>query len=163
MKTKKTSILSFALLLFFILAMKTANACNDSVVSLTSATDNLDGTFTYVIEACPEFNGLEGNPDEWSFTFFPATITINSFTPATVNTTTNDIYTGSASGNVLVYPTSSPIIAHGNNTLCETYTITVTGQATSILVDTHTDDGSPICDHTLTFPACSGAPGFIQN
>ncbi len=163
MKTKKTSILTYALVVIFILGIKVANACNVSVVTLTSATDNLDGTFTYVIEACPEYNGLEGPPDEWSFTFFPATITINSFTPATVNTSSNDIYTGSASGNVLSYPTGSPLIAHSSNTLCATYTITVTGQATSILVDTHTDDGSPICDHTLTFPACSGAPGFIQN
>lgn len=154
--------------LFFV--AQNSSACDDSSAVLVSATDNGDGTFTYVFDVCIEFNGLEGSPDAFDFTFSPASTVVQTspaFTPASVSTSSGDIYTGTANNNILSYATGSTFIAHCCATLCDTYTITVQGAATSVLVNTHDGNSAANCNITVpiptTPPPCTGPFGFIAN
>ncbi|HNL08367.1 MAG TPA: hypothetical protein PKH93_12400, partial [Chitinophagales bacterium] len=126
-------------------------ACDESTASLVSQTNNANGTITFVFNVCPEYLGLEGNPDKLRFTFQPATATVTSFSPASYNTSTNDVYTGAISGNILQYSTNSAFIAHGSVTLCNNFTITVSGGPTSVAIDTHPGYSSAVCVHTFNF------------
>ncbi len=128
-----------------------ARACDESTASLTSQTVNPNGSITYVFNVCSEYLGLEGAPDKLRFTFSPASVVVTAFTPATYNTSTNDIYTGVASGNILLYSTPSAFIAHGSATLCNNFSITVTGNPTSVDINTHPGYASATCTHNFTF------------
>lgn len=135
MNTKTTfSILClfFSLLIY----VPQATACDESSASLVSYTDNGDGTYTTVLNVCNEFNGLEGAPEDFSMTF-EGVLDIDNFMPATVTTTSNDPYHGSADGNTLSYSTTSIFPGNSNNTFCNDYTIITSEPVSRIIVATH--------------------------
>jgi hypothetical protein len=129
-------------------------ACDESTSSLISQTNNNNGTFTYVMQVCPEYLGLEGAPDQLIFSF-GCSVTIASFSPATYSTSTGDVYTGVKSGSTLTYTTPSPFIAHGSSTLCTTFTITTTGYPGTVSINTNPDYVAPECIHNYTFSTLS--------
>ena len=135
-------------------------ACDDSSASLTSVTDNGNGTYTVVIEVCPEFLGLEGNPDEW-FIQFNDPLNVISATPATVTTSTNDDYNLSIAGATATWTNTGFFPSHAG-VLCYTATLVVDAlPTTTVDVNVNVDASASFagCVHTLNFPpvppACS--------
>lgn len=134
-------------------------ACDDSSADFLSITSIGGNQYTIELDVCIEFNGLEGNPDAFSFNFNPGTIAVQSgFTPASIATSSNDIYTGAISGNELLYSTSSTFTAHNSATICNTYTITVSGYPTSVMVITHQGNSASACNRLVTIPALPASP-----
>lgn len=143
-------------LVIFALIQKSSYACDESSASLISTTDNGDGTYTVVIEICPEFLGLEGSPDSWSIDFNDP-LNIISANPSTMTTGTGDNYNLSISGSVATWNVAGLFPSHTGTTFCNTVTLVVDGQPTTF-VEVNVHDGYPSSDclHTLTFPAiCS--------
>lgn len=140
--------LLFVWVLLLITHIQPSIACHKATAALVSKTDNNDGTFTYVINVCREYLGLEGNPSDLSFTF-NCGVSATSFSPATYATSTSDIYTGSISAGVLNYHTPSPFIAHGSATLCGNFTITTNGHTTSVSINTHPGYPSAVCTKVI--------------
>jgi len=124
-------------------------ACDEASTTILSTTLNGDGTATYEIEMCNEYLGLEGSPDAWTLSFFPGTIMITSFSPATVTTGTNDDYTGVADDNILRYSTTELFPSNSGVTFCNTYTITLSSPFDFIISDYHEGYG-PSCVETIT-------------
>ena len=143
---KKAILLTvFSLLLIFF--PKKGFACDEASAVIVSSVDNGNGTFTFVLDVCVEYLGLEGSPDEWTFEFAGATI--QSFLPPSVTTGTGDLYTGSiiGGGSTLEYATNEIFPSHTGTTFCNTYTITTLGSPTAINIDYHV--GFPGCQTTL--------------
>ncbi len=138
----------FTLLVFlFLSSSQQLWACDESSVDLVGCIND-NGTYTYTLDICLEYTGLEGPPDAFSITMM-GVMNIDAFTPPSIMTSSGDVYTGTVSGNVLTYFTMSTFIAHNNNILCEQYTITTSEPATSILVDVHQGYPDPECRHTI--------------
>ena len=147
MQKLKSLILS-TLLMFSI----TSNACDEAYITFNGETDNGDGTFTYNFTFCPEFLGLEGNPEWFAIEFSGGSYTsIVSFTPAVLTTTTNDNYNGAINGNSVRWtcPTSFP--SNGSSEFCNDVAITTNGQIGQIIVFYH-DTYGPSCEEIITFP-----------
>lgn len=141
-------------------------ACDKSNASLVSQTNNGNGTFTFVVNVCREYSGLEGNPSDLTFTFNCGVTILPGFSPASYVTSTNDVYTGTRSGSVLTYHTSSVFIAHCCATLCGNFTITTSGYPTSLVVNTHPDYTSAQCVKTfaislLSPPTADATPSSV--
>lgn len=145
---------------------QTTFACDKSSASLTSQTNNGNGTFTFVFNVCREYLGLEGAPDQLIFTFNCGVTVAAGFSPASYNTSTNDVYTGVRSGSTLTYTTPSIFIAHGSSTLCGSFTITTSGYPTSVSINTHPGYSSATCTKTFTLstlsaPSASASPTSV--
>ena len=132
-------------------------ACDEASATLTNSVDNGNGTYTYTIDVCTEYNGLEGSPDDLIFTFFGG-VTVSGFTPASYSTTSSDVYTGSSSGNVLTYATGEIFPGNSSNTLCNTFTITISGNPSSVDIRV-SDYPSAICTITIDglLPLCEAS------
>jgi hypothetical protein len=145
---------------FFILVFSSfvhySYACDKSSASIVSATNNGNGTFTYVFNVCREYHGLEGNPDILQFAFncsaapIPAgqRVTVSTFSPASYSTSGGDVYTGSKSNGSVTYNNSSFSIVSAVSVLCSNFTITISGYATSVNVMTNDYPSAP-CVITL--------------
>lgn len=128
-------------------------ACDDSSAEITAIANNGDGTYTLTFDVCIEFNGLEGNPDAFSFNFNPSGTAVQSgFSPTSIMTSSGDVYSGARTGNTLSYSTNSVFTAHCCPTICDTYSITVQGLPESVLVITHEGNAASACNILLELP-----------
>jgi len=147
-------------------------ACDDASVTIASIVDNLNGTYTVTYNLCVEFNGLEGSPYGWTFNYnSPNTIVVQSFSPATITSSSGDVYTGAirdgncdasgdnvygacdATNNLLQYYFPGFLPGHSSNTLCSSVTMTIVGYPTSVDVVTNADATSfGSCTKTVVFP-----------
>ncbi len=148
------------------IVIHSSTACDDSSVSLISQSQTACNS-TFVIQVCAEYLGLEGAPDAMTFTFNCGATVAAGFTPATYSTSSGDIYTGTRSGSVLTYQTSSIFIAHNANTLCRTFTITTVGHPTLLTINVHPGYPSAACTHTValnpTSVASVNSPSICSN
>ncbi|MFN0200363.1 MAG: hypothetical protein ACKVTZ_02525, partial [Bacteroidia bacterium] len=155
------------LFLSFIFLASNVWACDEATASLTSSTNNGNGTFTYTFNVCREYLGLEGAPRDLVFTFNCGVTVSAGFSPASYVTSTNDIYTGTRSANVLTYHTNSVFIAHGSATLCGNFTITVSGHPTSVSINTNPNSTPAVCIKTIAIsllvPPTSTGTSICQN
>ena len=129
-------------------------ACDESSASLTSVTDNGDGTYTVVIDVCTEFLGLEATAYSWSIDFNDP-LNIISATPATLTTGTGDDYNLSLSGGTATWTNTGFLPSHTSTTFCYTVTLIVDAQPTTTIdVITNNDAASSFanCTHTLNIP-----------
>jgi hypothetical protein len=129
-------------------------ACDEAYITFNSETDNGDGTFTYNLDLCVEFNGLEGNPDWFSLEFSGTSYTsIDSYSPSVISSSSGDDYNGAIIGDELRWTTLSIITAHCCQNLCTNVTVTTNGQVESIIV-TYSDEyvSYPTCQETINFP-----------
>ena len=147
------SKLLFTTLLFIVVFTPNLYSCDKSTVSLVSETDNFNGTYTYVINSCTEFLGMEAKAYSFSFSFSGGTFTsVVSATPPHVTTTTSDKFSMSKTLTVVTYTNGSLYSSNGTNLFCNNFTIITNGRAGTILVDTN-EDASPIyanCFHVQT-------------
>ena len=144
--------------LFFVLVISLkAFSCDDASFTLINQTDNADGTFTYEVELCIEMLGLEGIPDWFQLEFSGGTFSnVISYSPGSVFTSGGDEYIGSlVNGNIAVrWQVQSIFPTHNTNILCNTYSITTQGQASSIFINYH-DTYPSGCTETFNFPVPS--------
>lgn len=129
-------------------------ACDESTATLTSLTDNGDGTYTVVLDVCTEFLGLEATPYSWSIDFNDP-LNIISATPATLTTGTGDNYNLSLSGGTATWTCGGFLPSNNSSLFCYTLTLVLDAQpTTSVDVITNNDAASSFanCTHTLTFP-----------
>lgn len=147
-------------------------ACDDATATLTSVSDNGDGTYNCTFDVCVEYFGLEGSVYGFGFEFNNpnGTTAINSFSPASITSGTGDVYVGAlydgagdapgggiyevndATVSVLEYNTSELFPSHSSGTLCFSVSMTITGYPTS--VDVHVNNnGFAGCFVVLPFPA----------
>lgn len=127
-----TNIKSIVLIAFISFWSLNADACDAGSVSLNSSTCNPDGTVTYVFDMCLQYYGLEGNPEEFSFTFTGATVT--SVATTTVTTDSGEDYDLDNAGigtSTVTWEGAWLIGNSGNNTKCWQITITTNQAATS--------------------------------
>ncbi len=149
------------LILFAAIPFHAIQACNIATTNLFSETDNMDGTYTYNIGVCIEFNGLEGAPDWFQIQFTGGTSSgIVAFTPSTVTTTGGDDYDGSlAMGGTAVRWQASGFLPGGDDLFCNVFDITVMGKPTQLDVNYHDTYPSNDCYYSQEIdfnnpPAC---------
>lgn len=146
------------MILVGMLGMYQAYACDDASFSITSETNNGDGTYTFDYTMCVEFNGLEGNPDWFNLVFVGGGFsTVDSYTPTSVSTSGGDDYTGAleSSDTEIRWTTGSIFISHSGSTLCFSGQITTNGRPASIDISYH-DTYGPSCNAVHTLPVlCS--------
>ena len=133
-----------------------SKACDDASFTFNSEIDNGDGTFTYDLDLCAEFNGLEGNPDWFNMIFSGGTFTnIDSYTPtpAVPTTTTSDFYPPALmSGDTEIrWTTGSTLTAHGNNNLCVNVIVVTNGKPAQIGGSYHDTYGG-VCNYSYALP-----------
>ena len=155
-------------IVLIVLITNSVHACNKGSVSLDNTVCNLDGTVTYTFTMCLQYYGLEGNPEEFNFTFTGASIV--SANPTTVTTDSNEDYNldNAGIGTSTIQWDGAWLIGNaGNDTKCWTITITTDQAATSFTNTRHHNTGydcgqnTPIniapcpvpCDPTWTPPA----------
>lgn len=133
-------------------------ACNRSTATLNSETNNGNGTYTYVVNLCSEFNGMETYATSFSFAFNGVT-SVSSALPNTVTTSGGDVYNKNITGITVRYSTSGypPLHSSSSSTFCNTYTFVTVGKATTITVITNIPASSSYanCTKILTPPTCS--------
>lgn len=128
--------------------------CDEASTTINSFTDNMNGTYTYNVTICVEFNGLEGSPDEFGAWFDGANVI--AFTPSTVTTSSNDDYVGAINGIGQVYWTStSTFPGHNMSTFCNTFDITVDALPTTLHVLYHDYPASDCMYSETLSSACS--------
>lgn len=138
----------------FLIFKSSLFACDESTATLTSLTDNGDGTYTVVLDVCTEFLGLEATPYSWSIDFNDP-LNIISATPATLTTGTGDDYDLGITGGTATWTCSGFLPSHNSSLFCYTLTLVLDAQpTTSVDVITNNDAASSFanCTHTLTFP-----------
>ena len=144
--------LKLLLLSSLLISVFTSNACDDAYITFNGETDNGDGTFTYDFTFCPEFLGLEGNPEWFAIEFSGGTYSsIASFTPPVLTTTTNDNYNGAINGNSVRWTCPTLFPSNGSSEFCNNVTITTNGQIGQIIAFYH-DTYGPACEEIITFP-----------
>ncbi len=113
-------------------------ACDEATFNLLSETDNQNGTFTYEMELCIEFLGLEGSP-EWFQIQVSGIESINAYSPDTIATGYDDLYLSSVIENdtTLRWTVFTSFPSHTNDTLCNNITITTTNRATKLMAFYH--------------------------
>jgi len=126
----KLFLIVFCILTF----IEFGKACDDSSVYLVSQTNNGNGTYTYVIRMCLEFDtGIDPELDEFRITVNGTTI--NSFAPSSVSHL-GQVYTGSNTATVLTYTCPSFPISM-NTDQCYDISITTNGIPTSFTCSTN--------------------------
>lgn len=165
-------IFKLLLLSIFIIIAKTSFSCDEASVTIANIVDNGDGTYTITYNMCVEFNGLEGAPEGWAFNYNnPNSILIQSFSPATINSSDGDVYTGAiydgncdaqsdpvygpcdGVDNVLQYYFPGFLPTNSSNTLCFSVTMTIVGYPTSVDVVMSVDETVyASCTQTIIFP-----------
>ncbi len=133
-------------------------ACDEASFTFNSEMDNGDGTYTFNIDLCIEFNGLEGSADWFNLVFQGGTFSsVDSYNPTTITTSGGDDYVGAVlSGNSEIRWTFGGFIPlHSGQTLCTNITITTTGRPAEIDISYHDTYGGNCDDlYTLSVP-CS--------
>ncbi len=108
-------------------------ACDEATFALLSETNNQDGTFTYEMELCIEFLGLEGSPF-WFQIQVSGIDAINAYSPDTIATSYNDLYLSSLEENdtTLRWTVYTSFPSNNSDTLCSNIIITTTNRATKL-------------------------------
>ncbi len=141
----------YALFIFFFLFSKAASACDESSISIQSLTGNPDGTYTLVLNACIEMQGIEGIPEDISFEFSPSSVQVQSALPTSFSTFYGDNYVANIMGNILEYNIDFIFPSHNTSVLCDTFTIILSELPNQLVFDSHIGFSAPECVHTVDF------------